>query len=75
MTKESVLLIDEMVLSERGTPWRAAQLDMAMMAFLAATERTKPEWRTLLDECGFKVLRIFKYAEDCEYSVLVTVLK
>lgn len=34
MSAESVILIDEMVLPECGAPWRATQLDMAMLTCL-----------------------------------------
>ncbi|KAI0026095.1 putative sterigmatocystin 8-O-methyltransferase precursor [Xylariomycetidae sp. FL0641] len=75
MTEDSVVLIDEMVLSERGAPWRATQLDMAMLTCLAAKERTEAEWRALLDEAGFKILKIVKYTEECEDCVIVVVPK
>ncbi|KAI2613378.1 putative sterigmatocystin 8-O-methyltransferase precursor [Hypoxylon sp. NC1633] len=75
MTEQSVLLIDEMVLSERGAPWRATQLDMAMMTCLAAKERSEPEWRALLDDAGYEISKIWKYTEECEDCVLVAVPK
>lgn len=75
MTDDSVLLIDEMVLSECSTPWRATQLDMAMLTCLAAMERTEVEWRTLLDDAGFKILKIWRYTEECEDCVMVAVPK
>lgn len=71
MTEDSLLLIDEMVLSERGAPWRATQLDMAMITCLAAMERSETEWRELLEDAGFKILKIWKYTEECEDCVLV----
>ncbi|KAI1759503.1 putative sterigmatocystin 8-O-methyltransferase precursor [Hypoxylon sp. FL1150] len=75
MTGDSLLLIDEMVLSERGAPWRATQLDMAMITCLAAMERSEREWQGLLNEAGFKILKIWKYTEECEDCVLVATLK
>ncbi|CAJ2500564.1 Uu.00g034170.m01.CDS01 [Anthostomella pinea] len=71
MTDESVLLIDEMVLSKRDAPWQATQLDMAMMTCLAAKERSEFEWRTLLGDAGFEVRSIRRYTEGCQDCVLV----
>lgn len=73
MTEDSVILLDEMVLSERGAPWRATQLDMAMLTCLAAKERTELEWRSLLEEAGLAVRRILKYTEECEDCIIVAV--
>ncbi|OTA90053.1 hypothetical protein M434DRAFT_78600 [Hypoxylon sp. CO27-5] len=75
MTEDSVILIDEMVLPERGAPWRATQLDIAMLTTLAAAERTEAEWRALLDYSGFKVLKIWKYTDECDDCVLVAIPK
>ncbi|XXH00980.1 hypothetical protein Hte_007331 [Hypoxylon texense] len=75
MTEDSVLLVDEMVLSERGAPWRATQLDIAMITCLAAMERSETEWRALLDDAGFKILKVWKYTEECEDCVLVATPK
>jgi len=75
MTSDSVLLIDEMVLSERGAPWRATQLDMAMITCLAAMERSEAQWRDLLDAAGFYIKKVWKYTEECEDCVLVAALK
>ncbi|KAI1140004.1 putative sterigmatocystin 8-O-methyltransferase precursor [Hypoxylon sp. FL0543] len=75
MTGDSVLLIDEMVLSERGAPWRATQLDIAMITCLAATERTEADWQALLNNSGFKIKKIWKYTDECEDCVLVAIPK
>lgn len=73
MTRDSVILIDEMVLSESGAPWRATQLDMAMLTCLAAKERTEAEWRQLLKDARLKVRKIWKYTEECEDCIIVAV--
>lgn len=75
MTETSMLLIDGLVLPERGAPWRAAALDMVMMSCLAAIERSEPEWRVLLDEAGFKIEDIRKYTDECNNSVIFAVPK
>ncbi|KAI1080242.1 putative sterigmatocystin 8-O-methyltransferase precursor [Whalleya microplaca] len=75
MTEDSVLLIDEMVLPERGTPSMATQLDMTMCTTLAAMERSEVQWRSLLNNAGFKILKIWKYTEECSDCVLVATPK
>ncbi|KAK7755795.1 hypothetical protein SLS62_002080 [Diatrype stigma] len=75
MTSESVVLIDEMVFPERDVHWRATQLDMSMMTCLAATERSESEWRVLIDEAGFKIVKIWKYTQAIHDSVIVVVPK
>ncbi|KAI1869727.1 uncharacterized protein JN550_005708 [Neoarthrinium moseri] len=75
MKEDSVLFIDEMVLPEKGAPWRATQLDMAMMTCLAAKERTAIEWEALLNKGDFKVQRICKYTDECEDCIIVATPK
>lgn len=75
MTEESVVLIDEMVLPECGAPWRATQLDISMITCLAATERSEVEWRALIDEAGFKIVKIWTYTQQLRDSVIVTIPK
>ncbi|CCC11439.1 hypothetical protein SMACR_02096 [Sordaria macrospora] len=48
MAEDSVILIDEIVLSERGSIWRATQFDIAMLTLLGASDRTANEWHTVL---------------------------
>ncbi|RYP58913.1 hypothetical protein DL770_010329 [Monosporascus sp. CRB-9-2] len=75
MTEESVVLIDEMVLPECGAPWRATQLDMSMLTCLAATERSEADWRVVIDEAGFKIVKIWTYTQKLRDSVIVAVPK
>jgi demethylsterigmatocystin 6-O-methyltransferase len=75
MTPDSVLLIDDMVLPEVGAPWRATQLDMAMITCLAATERTESQWRDLFEESGMKIVKIVQYSEECQECVIAIVPK
>ncbi len=75
MAADSAILIDEMVLPERGAPWRAAQLDMLMSACFAGAERTASEWRALLRRVGLRIEKIWRYAEESEDCVIVAVLE
>lgn len=71
MNEDSVIIIDDMVLPEKGSPWRATQLDMTMLAALAAMERSENQWYELLDKAGLDVVKIWKYTEECNDCVIV----
>jgi hypothetical protein len=73
MTEDSVVLIDEIVLSEKGAPHRATQYDIIMMVATGAMERTSSEWEILLSRAGFHIRKIWKYAEDCDDCIIVAV--
>ena len=71
MTENSVILIDEMVLPEKGSPWRAAALDMEMLACLAATERSENDWLRIIDDSGLKLVKKVQYTVQCNDCILV----
>ncbi|MCJ1394031.1 hypothetical protein MMC18_006909 [Xylographa bjoerkii] len=73
MGKESVILIDEMVLQDSGAHWRATQLDLTMMACLGAMERTKKQWHALLEAAGLRIVGIHTYTELLQDSVIAAV--
>ncbi|RYP09610.1 hypothetical protein DL764_001152 [Monosporascus ibericus] len=75
MTKDSVVLIDETVLSECCAPWRAVQQDVEMLAVFSASERTEAEWRKLIDEAGLATRDVRRYTEEYEDTVIVAALK
>ncbi|KAF7508283.1 hypothetical protein GJ744_009428 [Endocarpon pusillum] len=75
MSKESVLLIDDMVLPNSKVHWQAAQLDITLMASLASVERTKAQWLTLLDRAGLKVVNIYTYTVSLQDSIIAAVPK
>lgn len=71
MTEESVILIDDMIFPEKGTPWRAVNLDITMMTCLAAKERSEKEIYSLLDSVGLGVVKVWKYTEECDDCIIV----
>ncbi|KAF2967228.1 hypothetical protein GQX73_g6329 [Xylaria multiplex] len=75
MKKESKILIDEMVLPERGAPWRATQVDLAMSTCFAAMERSHADWIALLDKAGLKIERVWKYTEQVDDCIIVAIPK
>ena len=75
MTQDSVILIDEMVLSDRGSSWRATQADLTMAVALSAMERSEAQWLTLFDEAGLHVRKIMKYRVEPEDCLMVLALQ
>jgi demethylsterigmatocystin 6-O-methyltransferase len=73
--KDSVILIDDMVLPDKGVFWQTAQVDLTMMSSLAAKERTHEQWIALLDSVGLKILDIFVYTPAVHESVIKCVPK
>ena len=74
MGPESRLIIDDIVMPERGVPWASAFLDMLMMNNLGALERTRPEWNALLDQAGLKIIDVHQYDPKMQ-CVIITVAK
>ncbi|TLD23976.1 hypothetical protein PspLS_06418 [Pyricularia sp. CBS 133598] len=75
MDKDSVMLLDEVVLPEMNPPWRGTQLDMEMLTHLAGAERTENDWRGLLDAAGLKVDKIVPYFSARGDSIIQARLK
>lgn len=70
MTSQSLLLIDDRVLPEKGTSLTVMQLDITMMAMLNGTERTLTRWKKLLAEVGLEITQVYGYDGYGEYSVM-----
>ena len=56
----SKLLINDIVLPERGATRFATQSDISMMTILEAMERSEAEWRDLLERAALKVVQIWR---------------
>jgi demethylsterigmatocystin 6-O-methyltransferase len=70
MGAESVLLVDELVLPDRGGPWDTAQLDMVMLSLLAALERTHTQWIQLIERAGLRITKVYNYVTGGTDSVI-----
>ncbi len=64
MTLESKLIIVEMVVPPGNQPSIAKLLDLEMMVTTGGRERTKTEFKSLLESCGFKFARIISTKEN-----------
>ncbi|KAI9849434.1 MAG: hypothetical protein M1837_004054 [Sclerophora amabilis] len=70
----SSILINDIVLPDRGAPAFGACLDLSMMAVLSGKERTRKEWSALLSSVGLAIVDIWTLEEGGE-SIIETVLK
>ncbi len=75
MGPSSVILIDDMILPTRGVHWRATQIDLTMMASLAAMERTENQWVAMLDKAGLKIIKMVVYNKDLHDTIIVVLPK
>ncbi|KAL4869529.1 hypothetical protein BDV12DRAFT_208378 [Aspergillus spectabilis] len=60
----SKLLVHEMIVLEQGAPQFQAQLDMTMMAFNSGMERTRRQWRKLLEKAGLQVVEFWDPVDE-----------
>ena len=60
----SKILINEIVLPDRGAAWLNTALDLELMSLVGARERTKAEWESIVRAAGLKIVGIFKRAID-----------
>lgn len=63
------LLLNENVLPSTGTKARPASLDLLMCAFHAASERSENQWKALLEQAGYRVVKI--YADDAVEDAVI----
>ena len=75
MDPNSLILIDEIILSDYKANLHAMENDLTMMVTLAGAERTDRQWRALLDAAGLKIQEIYTYTEDTRDSIIVAVRK
>ena len=74
MSEKSVLLIDEMVFPDSGVSWQAAQFDLTMMCAHASTERTRTQWKALLDSVDLKIRDVYIYNPGIHQAAMAVVL-
>ncbi|KAI1125074.1 S-adenosyl-L-methionine-dependent methyltransferase [Nemania abortiva] len=70
MATDSVLLIDELVLGERGLDSYSATVDLTMMAANASMERTETQWREILEVVGLCFVKRYPYNPATFESVI-----
>lgn len=60
MAPDSLLLLNENLLPERGASLFSAQVDMIMMCSYSSYERTENQWRELLRRGGFRIEHVWR---------------
>lgn len=74
MEKDSLILLDEMVLPSHNVDWFATQTDLTMLAAFGSMERTETQWKSLLNSVGLKVRRIVTYTHAFRLSIIAASL-
>ncbi|KFY43015.1 hypothetical protein V494_02134 [Pseudogymnoascus sp. VKM F-4513 (FW-928)] len=70
MSKESRILIDEVVLPNVNVHWHAAMGDISMGVLFAGKERTKTQWEALVAESGLRLVGIHTYSVSLYSSII-----
>ncbi|ETS81750.1 hypothetical protein PFICI_06752 [Pestalotiopsis fici W106-1] len=73
MGPKSVLLIDDMIIPNKGAHRHATEQDMVMLTTLASIERTQKQWDILLSSAGLKVLQRSVYLEETGDSLQIVI--
>jgi demethylsterigmatocystin 6-O-methyltransferase len=73
MGQESVILIDEIILPNKGALWRATQSDLVMMSCLAGMERSRKQWEELMEKAELRIVGVWGYVEDTGRTVIMAV--
>lgn len=67
--EHSRILIDDYVLPDTGCDVRGASMDILMMMFVSALERTRHQWKELLHSVGLEIAEVWS-AVNAEESVI-----
>lgn len=62
MSADSLVLIDEVVIPDKGAHVWPAGLDLQMLTLFGGSERTGVQWDALLKKAGLKPVAVKKYA-------------
>jgi demethylsterigmatocystin 6-O-methyltransferase len=71
MGPESVILIDDIIIPDKGAHPHATEQDMVMLTTLASIERTQKQWDSLLSSAGLRVLQRPVYLEETGDSLQI----
>lgn len=68
----SKIILNELVPTDQRCGIIAAQVDLTMMAVVAATERSERQWRMLVDSAGLKIDKIWTDVPEAESIIELT---
>lgn len=75
MGPDSFILIDDIIVPDKGAHPRTTEMDYIMMTTLAAMERTRKQWDELLTAAGLEVVQRVTYLHDSAESIQVVIPK
>lgn len=61
MADDSVILVDDVVLPDRGAHSYSLDKDIVMMVNFGAMERTSRQWASLFESCGLEIVEAKTY--------------
>jgi demethylsterigmatocystin 6-O-methyltransferase len=67
---DSVILIDDIVVPNKGARWETTQVDIAMMTGLASLERTQSQWYELAAKAGLKIVKMYCYITSVQDHII-----
>jgi demethylsterigmatocystin 6-O-methyltransferase len=70
MTKDSILLIDEVVVPSKDASWYITQNDLSKMVQFSSMDRTEEQWRQLLIRAGLVIRNVVTYHRLFGLSVI-----
>ncbi len=71
----SRLLINEQVLPNEGADLHPVMLDLTMMTYFHAMERTERQWRTLLGSVGVEIVKFWRFDGGGTEAVIEAIVK
>ncbi|KAI0387392.1 putative O-methyltransferase [Hypomontagnella monticulosa] len=71
----SKLILNEMIVSDRGASMTHASMDMTMLAFCGGMERTERQWRELLGKAGLEVVRVWLPPQEDATGIVEAMVK
>ena len=70
----SKLLLNELVIPDQGADIVGLQVDFTMLCAVGAEERSEGQWGDMLEQAGFKIVKIWTRAQEAE-SIIEAELK
>jgi demethylsterigmatocystin 6-O-methyltransferase len=72
-SRDSKILIDDMVLPDTGVHWHATSMDITMMGALGSQERTRSEFESIVERVGggLRIERTVVYTRPVRNAVMV----
>ena len=74
MSPASRILIDGMVLLDKGVHWQSTSIDLTMMAAVGCRQRTRTQWAELLKSVALEIEAVRCYVAYAGESVMTVKL-